>query len=1385
MLAAPAAPASSAAPGLVALVHSEARARVRQVARGAASVYSADEARRLAAALVLDAPSAGDAAGVLVDGRRDRLVLKGETAVSVDTLCARLCSSIGPSTEDAGASRSGAGSSGSTAALAPLAALEGGAVRLLLPVADDEAALTASGRAGGGARAAGGTLHGVGAPRRLMRPVADQSWKLKTKWLKNWKKVFLFVDQQGLCYAKSLSRSEASWVALDRIERLQAPAQSEEHKSVKLKPDSFCVVTADKLILLAPTSERDGSGTLGSGGGSLGGAMGGLSQAAGTLGTMDSAAKWCRAIATHCLLHAMHRAVAQHQLGAQAAALRALLERVQQLVEMGADVNAALPEGAQYPPLALALLLERSASASASAGAGGAAAAAVAEELAQYLLRRGADPSCLLRWSLLMEERATSARRVLQLLLDAKKDLNVVADDAHGWSLLHYLALEGDGESVRRVVARVDVPTVNLLNTLGDSALLVALKRHSEAPPPQTQTQTQAEPAGEDKAQAAAELAAAEADPTQRLCLVLAKNANVRCVDRCGDPLLHVAIRKGHLALARRLCEMGAVPEVRDSHGDTALHCAVKRPGALALARWIAQRACASKDGAGRRLLDTRDERNGDTVLALAVKLGQEELALFFLALGAEPALAPRRWGLGLAPGDASASQQQDDPCAGDLPLQIAIKMRMAALAEAIVGACSENDLMRPDAEGRPALTLALSHGLLQLALGIANMARARLGVKALDAPCAKDGSTALHVALRRGLVMFAATLVELGASVNAQTKAGHSALHCCVELIGSSSNSGGGSRSSSSDLSSRSISPAGADKGLLQQRRQPLLPQALPSLVAATSPLALPLLAGLLTLMPSKKVDTRLRTGEQRLTALHLCVKGDRLPPARLLVDKCGAQLADDTDREGNSALALAVLRAHVPMVQLLLESGAGFDKVNKASLSPLHLAAQQPHPENSRDMARLLLNRGASPSVWDAQGRCPLHYAAERNLGDLIHTFALHCKVPGHLELRTEEGLTALMLAVRGGCAAATAALLEARVDLRHKAPGTRATALHLASALSADRKRPFWGSGVAEMLIEHCASTAVGAEGGSWDVDAAGVCTSDALEQLRRRVGFKEPEQLQTAVPASPDGAKQMLVVKPATASPASSPGPPSASASPPSASASPASASPASAAAVLATATGTATTTAQSAPPLPAKVVLAQPSAPPLPPRAGVSSAQPVLAPAASAAKPAAGAALAAAGALTGVGAFASAVAAKALAEGHAEPASAGSRASRSPESADPAHDAADDSSSRDEPSLPVRAQVAAGSALPAAGALAPREASFHARRHRPLHERARREGEAVALDWLATEQGQALLRKRAARLQQREPLSDAVALARARVEFVAKQADTIADRLLAA
>ena len=60
------------------------------------------------------------------------------------------------------------------------------------------------------------------------------------------------------------------------------------------------------------------------------------------------------------------------------------------------------------------------------------------------------------------------------------------------------------------------------------------------------------------------------------------------------------------------------------------------------------------------------------------------------------------------------------------------------------------------------------------------------------------------------------------------------------------------------------------------------------------------------------------------------------------------------------------------------------------------------------------------------------------------------------------------------------------------------------------------------------------------------------------------------------------------------------------------------------------------------------VLAQPSAPPRPPRAGVSSA-PALAPTASGAKPATGAALAAAGAITGVGAFASAVAAKALAE----------------------------------------------------------------------------------------------------------------------------------------
>jgi hypothetical protein len=152
---------------------------------------------------------------------------------------------------------------------------------------------------------------------------------------------------------------------------------------------------------------------------------------------------------------------------------------------------------------------------------------------------------------------------------------------------------------------------------------------------------------------------------------------------------------------------------------------------------------------------------------------------------------------------------------------------------------------------------------------------------------------------------------------------------------------------------------------------------------------------------------------------------------------------------------------------------------------------------------------------------------------------------------------------------------------------------------------------------------------------------------------------------------------------------------------------------------------------------------------------------------------------------GVGAFALAVAAKALAERKGEPASAGSRSSRSPESAEPAQNGADESSPGDETSPSARARVAAGSALPTAVSLASRESSFNARRHRPLHERARREGEAVALDWLATNQGQALLRKRAARLQQRsrEPLSDAIALARARAEFVAKQADTIADRLL--
>ncbi len=94
-----------------------------------------------------------------------------------------------------------------------------------------------------------------------------------------------------------------------------------------------------------------------------------------------------------------------------------------------------------------------------------------------------------------------------------------------------------------------------------------------------------------------------------------------------------------------------------------------------------------------------------------------------------------------------------------------------------------------------------------------------------------------------------------------------------------------------------------------------------------------------------------------------------------------------DVQDREGNTALHLAVLQDHLELMRILLDHGAHPDTPNLRGRTPLHLAARR----CNRRAVRLLLKHGAQPNLQDRDGCTPLSYAAlegcPRVLLELVH--------------------------------------------------------------------------------------------------------------------------------------------------------------------------------------------------------------------------------------------------------------------------------------------------------------------------------------------------------------------------------------------------------------
>ena len=343
-------------------------------------------------------------------------------------------------------------------------------------------------------------------------------------------------------------------------------------------------------------------------------------------------------------------------------------------------------------------------------------------------------------------EGTLTASNVLDLLLSTKQDLNVCSDDTHGWTLLHYLAYDCALDSVEKVLSRVDNPTINAVNTLGDCSLLLALKRVYS-------NRTKAE----------------------ELCMLLARRSEVHRRDRSGDSVLHLAIRQKYAKLAAHLIEQGVSVNELDAEGNSALHLALKtcQPS---LVRQIALLSYSE--------LDLKDAESGDTPLVIALKQQDEELALFLVENGAQCLDGSLNWGF---------SGNLGDKVNNDNALHFAIKSGFTRLSQAIIDTLSveqaEDLLSKADSEGRPPLQLSIRTLQASLARVFVTKLRSKQGV-----PCASldlpeeggDGDTCLLLCFRLHLAEFASFLVDSGASTDARNHSGENSLHMLVRFIAS-----------------------------------------------------------------------------------------------------------------------------------------------------------------------------------------------------------------------------------------------------------------------------------------------------------------------------------------------------------------------------------------------------------------------------------------------------------------------------------------------------------------------------------------------------------------------------------------------------------------------
>lgn len=471
-----------------------------------------------------------------------------------------------------------------------------------------------------------------------------------------------------------------------------------------------------------------------------------------------------------------------------------------------------------------------------------------------WLISQGAKANCLLRWEFMVQERLMTAKELLQLMEASHIPLSTKSDDGFKFCILHYLCYYGDVEEVRRLSSYNEFQELAYNTTeSGDIALTIALLTP----------------------------AVVDEEKKVQLATLLYGTSNLATSNNNNQNPVQLVILMGRIGLLFRM--LSHSNNVRsDRYRNTILHLAIKA-GLITVARYILRYVNFGS-------IDQGDNMD-DTVLTLAIKKGEEELACEIVKMNADASRVCRDWNM--------------PQSSKDIVLHQCLKRDMQNLSCEI---CSHfGGFLTKDTNGDLPFHIALNRKLDKVVDYLITGVSKTLYINERNE---RDLDTPLHLALKLGYYNHSMALLQNGAGVSIVNREGLTPCHILMMV---------------------------AKNDYQSIAKEHMSPEQIISLMQT-----------MLSLNPDLEILSEPTAEGGKETCLHIAIRGGAATQnLALLCLQYRPELAKLRDSRGNTPLLLAVINQNYKLVCALCDVQSDLNVMNADRNTPLHIAVESQNYE------------------------------------------------------------------------------------------------------------------------------------------------------------------------------------------------------------------------------------------------------------------------------------------------------------------------------------------------------------------------------------------------------------------------------------------------------